>query len=289
MVGDCRCTPQGLRHGTTGLNGRVGPRGQRLLPEVLDYLSAEWLTTGMPHHSETGVEPLADTVSRGRALRDSDGRLHPTAQRILDGARAVLVWRGFGALTLQATADAADVNKALITYHFGSKRGLIDALVDSIVREESVTLSALLESVPASERLAQFVTSVESLSGARESFRVFFDLLPHALRDSELHERMARLYEWYVDVKLEWLGLDPRRHPDKARQIVGLGELMVAVVDGLAVQRQVRGDDFDVSRALEVLDMLLSGSWAQFAPLHRVPEDLRPIRRARNAGGSDSI
>ena len=57
-VAGCRDTPQGLRHATAGPNGRIGPRGRRL-PRLLDYLSAEWLTTGMPHHSETG-----DTVAQ---------------------------------------------------------------------------------------------------------------------------------------------------------------------------------------------------------------------------------
>ena len=122
--------------------------------------------------------------------------------------------------------------------------------------------------MPTAERLSQFVRSVDEISNPRESFRVFFDILPYALRKEELRERMARIYDWYVDVKLVCLGMDPRRHPEKAREIVGLGELMVAVVDGLAIQRLIREDSFDASRALEMLELLLSQNWSHFAPLH---------------------
>lgn len=193
--------------------------------------------------------------------------LHPTARRILDGAREVLLTKGFQALTLTSIAAASNANRALIKYHFGNKKGLVAALVDDVVHDESVSLQKLLDSVPDSERTAEFVKSVDVLSGDTESFRVFFDLLPETLRDGELHARMASLYEWYVDMKLAWLGLDPRRHPDRAREMVGLGELMVAVVDGMALQRLVRGDQFDASRALDILELMLSESWHHFSQL----------------------
>lgn len=197
----------------------------------------------------------------------SDPMMHRTARRILDGARVVLLEDGFDALSLNRISEVSGTNRALIKYHFGDKRGLIEALVDSVVHDETVSLTNFLESIPPSERLEQFVRSVDEISNARDSFRVFFDLLPKTLRDEGLKSRMAGLYDWYVDAKLAWLGLNPRRHPERAREIVGLGELMVAVVDGIAIQRLVRSD-FDASRPLEILELLLSGSWGTFEMLH---------------------
>ena len=58
-----------------------------------------------------------------------------TAQRILAAARRLLVRDGFTALTLSAIADEAQESKASIGYHFGNKDGLVAALVDSLTHD----------------------------------------------------------------------------------------------------------------------------------------------------------
>ncbi|MFI1030355.1 TetR family transcriptional regulator [Streptomyces sp. NPDC020951] len=57
--------------------------------------------------------------SRGRPRGGSDAK-----DRILAAAQASFLQRGYNATTMRAVAAAADVDPALISYHFGSKQGL---------------------------------------------------------------------------------------------------------------------------------------------------------------------
>lgn len=49
--------------------------------------------------------------------------------RILDAAEALFAKHGFDGVSMRMVADAADVDLALSSYHFGSKRGLFDAVL----------------------------------------------------------------------------------------------------------------------------------------------------------------
>ena len=63
--------------------------------------------------------------SRGRP------RGHPaTKARIAAAARGLFLDRGYRATTIRAVAAAADVDSALISYHFGSKQGLFAQAMD---------------------------------------------------------------------------------------------------------------------------------------------------------------
>ncbi len=59
--------------------------------------------------------------------------LGPTAKRILDAGVRVLDREGFGGLTFERIAAESGENGALIRYHFGSKAGLVSALVDDVL------------------------------------------------------------------------------------------------------------------------------------------------------------
>ncbi len=56
-----------------------------------------------------------------------------TKQRILEAAEALFVERGFSGASLRAVTGAAGVNLAAVHYHFGSKEGLLHALLDQHV------------------------------------------------------------------------------------------------------------------------------------------------------------
>ncbi|MET7781186.1 TetR family transcriptional regulator [Streptomyces sp. NPDC005388] len=57
--------------------------------------------------------------SRGRPRGGSDAK-----DRILSAAQTSFLQHGYNATTMRAVAAAADVDPALISYHFGSKQGL---------------------------------------------------------------------------------------------------------------------------------------------------------------------
>ncbi|MEY9876907.1 AcrR family transcriptional regulator [Streptacidiphilus sp. MAP12-33] len=73
--------------------------------------------------NKTEAPPRPTARRRGRPQGHPNG--HPqTRTRILAAAEPLFLEHGYRATTLRAVASAAEVDSALISYHFGSKRGL---------------------------------------------------------------------------------------------------------------------------------------------------------------------
>ena len=78
-----------------------------------------------------------------------------TRGRILDAARGIILEEGFSELSLERVAERAGVVRATIYYQFGSRRGLLEALVGAteergeihLTREEDHTVRDLLNRV----------------------------------------------------------------------------------------------------------------------------------------------
>ena len=68
-----------------------------------------------------------DSTSQGQSPRD----------RILAAARRIVAERGLAELSVQNVVSEAQVSKSAISYHFGSKDGLILALVEELAEKES--------------------------------------------------------------------------------------------------------------------------------------------------------
>jgi hypothetical protein len=69
---------------------------------------------------------------------------------------------------------------------------------------------------------------------------------------------MSLLYEWYFDLKLDWLGLDRERDAERRKELRGLGQLLSAVIDGLAMQALIDADRFDITAAYIAFEKLLA-------------------------------
>ena len=182
----------------------------------------------------------------------------PAAAKILAAAQRVLVAKGFPGLTLRAIARESGENSAMVQYYFGNKEGLVEAMIDSAFREDQQEVTAAMSTVMGEDRLPRFVEGLRTV-GASRSFRVFFDVLPYALRDTGFRARMARAMEWYRQIKLDWLRANDSAPSRDQEALLGLAELTTAVVDGLAIQEAL-DDDFDSRRAYAVLEFLLQRS-----------------------------
>jgi AcrR family transcriptional regulator len=62
-------------------------------------------------------------------------RPDPTAERILEAARATFARSGFDGATTRAIAREAGVNVATLAYHFGGKEGLYTAAIERMYAE----------------------------------------------------------------------------------------------------------------------------------------------------------
>jgi AcrR family transcriptional regulator len=201
-----------------------------------------------------GVAPASDALP----VRDPLPGLPPTARRILAAAKRVLVRDGFRNLTYQAIGAEAGENSALTRYYFGSKAGLIEALVDSVVYQGSETLRAqLLAAEPGEERRRVLFAVQRGWVADPEEYRSFYAIVSHVLYDPFLREKYRALFDWYCELE-SWALDRPGAHDDALRP---LAALVVAATDGLALQRQA-DPGFDPGPAYDVLAEMVTARLA---------------------------
>jgi AcrR family transcriptional regulator len=161
--------------------------------------------------------------------------LSPTARRLVAAARRLLARDGFEALTVERVAAEAGAYRDAVRYYFGSKAAFVATVVDALAHEQSLEGALKTRDLPAGgERVRALVDADRRLAEDLGSFRDFFTILPHALRDEELRGRVARLYDWYRDLYVRALdGGDA----DRSAALGAYAHLMAAMTDGLAVQK----------------------------------------------------
>jgi AcrR family transcriptional regulator len=71
-----------------------------------------------------------------------------TRERILDAAEGLIAERGVGNVSVRDITGAAGVNTAAINYHFGSKDGLLEALIDRTADRFGDRRTELLHAIP---------------------------------------------------------------------------------------------------------------------------------------------
>jgi AcrR family transcriptional regulator len=204
--------------------------------------------------------------TRGRLdvpFEDPISSLPKTAQMILTAARKLLIEGGYEAMTLENVAGEAGVNKASIRYNFGNKAGLVIAVLDAYIHDECLRLVATMKDVPPEDVVTTAMSGMRNMLVEADNFQGYFDILPYAFRDPELRERMLALYKWWYLQNLAWLGLRDVPGVEQNETLVGLGELVCAVIDGLCIQAGLQPEGFDMGRALRVFGLLLEQSMEQ--------------------------
>ena len=177
--------------------------------------------------------------------------LPPTARRILSAAQDILAERGFAELTMTAISQVSGVNRALVSYYFGGKAGLLAALVETLFQNPEVGfVEEIRATTEGSERTAVFLDWQRRVSSNERVNRMLYELLPHALRDPEVRTRFAEEYRLYRKVDADCLATAPAELDDEALQ--ALAAVSIAVVEGLGIQRALDPEGFDHERAWRV-------------------------------------
>jgi AcrR family transcriptional regulator len=210
-------------------------------------------------------KPSRDRVPGSRALpgkklpvADPVTELSPTARRILVATRKVLARKGFSGLTFDAISAESGENRALIRYHFGSKAGLVAALVEWLDHEDSATLVRTLSGDQTTiDRPGALLRMQREGCKASRPTEPFFDLVPHILRDKAMRARFAELYRWYREYD-GWV-LAPDAEGEAKAEAERLGTLAIAVYDGLALQR-ASDPSLDIDALYETWERLLKGA-----------------------------
>ena len=186
---------------------------------------------------------------------DPTAALSPTARRLVVAARRLLARDGFGALTVEAVAAEAGAYRDSVRYYFGSKAAFIAAVVDSLAHDQMLNAAAETSRLPSGEqRVHSLVASDRKLLDDRDGFRDFFAIFPHALPDEELRGRVAGLYEWYREVYADLLSGYAGADTAHMRRFA---TLMVAMIDGLAVQKLLDPETVDLEALLGLWEDML--------------------------------
>jgi AcrR family transcriptional regulator len=161
---------------------------------------------------------------------------------------------GYPGLTMQAVERESGVNRALIHYYFGSKAGLLEALVDTLFEDPAFGYSDTVARAAAGPaRVSALLEWLGRITADRRTGRLLYELLPHILRSSNLRSRAAGLYGAYREFDGECLAASAN-----AELREDLGALNVAVVEGLGIQDAVDPRGFDRDRAFALWTEVLT-------------------------------
>jgi len=138
-------------------------------------------------------------VRREKEKRDPEA----TRQALLRAGAELFSERGFDGVPIEQVAARADVNKALISYHFRGKRGLYVAILESAFAAMSERLKAIEADAPgAREALHAYVRAFAQVTRERPGFPTLFlrevlstgiepAVMPHLLEIIGVSRRLA--------------------------------------------------------------------------------------------------
>ena len=186
------------------------------------------------------------------AQRRGPGRPASDApERILDAAYSVLRREGYAGLTTAKVAAASGQNKALISYYYGSKKGLVAAVARRVSQElTEEVLGQVGKPRDGRDLVERLVAGVWRAMDRDEGLqRVYFDLSSQAVVDPAVGAIMLEMKEDHRAILRQLLRDLPGAPP--VRELDGIVVFLVAGLEGLALERIGRGESDELRRARE--------------------------------------
>ena len=188
----------------------------------------------------------ASAPVRARPGRPSTG----ARERILEACLEVLKADGYAGLTIAKVAAAAGESKALVSYHFGSKQGVVAAAARELGR---IITEDVLDGLEGATTVEQVVGGATDgiwriLSRDPRLPRAYFDLNAVSVVEDDVRSVMREIKSQWRDVLAGLLrdaGLDSRRVP-------GATVFVIAALEGFSLEWIERGDTADLRRAREL-------------------------------------
>jgi len=190
-----------------------------------------------------------------RPKRDVLAALPKPARELLAGAKRVLEREGLSALSLQAIAKESGQHKALIAYYFGDKAGLLAVLADSVTSEAEEAFQTEIATLDADARIDLARDHWRRISTDSHAYLVILEVMSYAIKDQVLRERLAESYQGYRELNLDVLA--PGSSAEERQALLPIAALMLAVIDGLAIQQALDPDSELWSRAWSTWATLL--------------------------------
>jgi len=175
--------------------------------------------------------------------------LPSVAREIVAAATRLILRDGYKGLTLRSVAAEAGVYADSVRYYFGGKSGLVEAVALNLSHDLSLnTMESVRAIADEDERMRTIAEVNRRIAEDTDSYRVYWELLPHILADRRWMTREAEDYEWYRRLYAHFFPRRPAEFhdlpdPQRARN---MASLMVAVGDGLALQKTLDPDGVDL-------------------------------------------
>jgi AcrR family transcriptional regulator len=182
-----------------------------------------------------------------------------TRQALLDAAADLFAERGVEGASVDAIAEAADRTSGALYDHFGSKDGLLFALLEGWVDDVAAVIGAeLFSATSLEERMAALWRNISRpVAGGGNWIALEHELWSYAARNEKAREYLARRYRTIWDQVnegvAEWADGDTDVAPALIGLLLGLEmmrrvdpdavpeELAVAALTGVVTSRTARG------------------------------------------------
>jgi AcrR family transcriptional regulator len=159
---------------------------------------------------------------------------------------------GVAHLSLRPLANAVGTSARMLVHHFGSKEGLITAVMEQVRSRLQSSFAPPMGSKSRTEP-AEVMLAFWKLTTSRKYLpymRLLFEVQILAIQNS------ARYQRYLIDTSSSWMGLVQRALP-KGKRSAAMATLSTAVVDGLVLEYLSTGDFSRTSNAIELfLDLL---------------------------------
>ena len=173
-------------------------------------------------------------------------------QDLLEQSLAYVREHGFANTTLRQLADGIGSSHRMLLYHFGSREGLLAALVDAIESAERDATREILSTTPSAREAARRAWDRVRSPDRAPDERLFFELAALAAQGVDGTERFT---ERFVGPWLDAAGASAKARAQRRADI--------AVMRGLLLDLLVTGDADGVDAAFEAWLVMRTGPAAR--------------------------
>ncbi len=174
---------------------------------------------------------------------------------MLDAAADLFAERGVDAASIDSIAERADRTSGAIYDHFGSKDGLLFALLEGWVDDVATVVGAELSTATTLEEILGVLwRNVSSpVAGGGQWIALEHELWTYAIRNPEAREYLARRYRG------AWKGI-ASAVGDTAEDPSSVGPVVIGTLFGLEMMRRIDPDSVSDALAIEALARIVTGT-----------------------------
>lgn len=182
-------------------------------------------------------------------------------KQLVEATITLALREGLEVATVRRIADEAGVALGTVHYCFGSKRALLEAVVDSIT-QPTIEIDVPVEATPAEVIEAAFNAYWTDAGSNRERQQLVYELISHLLRQEDRGPELARtIFRRAYDVVETFITEHGQQFADRLPgDPETIARMVVAITDGVALAWITDGDDEAALRVLHTVSALFGAA-----------------------------